>query len=606
MRKLLVCFENVKVGKKLATGFGLVLLLSVAVAICGIKNLNDISGRAEKISQLKVITDQFALSKDARLQYVKTHDEKFIGINEAGLKQVDLKIESLQAYKWRPEQQELLRTLPGAMQGYREQRAETVSETRKRESIIGSLGLTKEEADVTRLAQGYSQDPATANALNEIGKHLNGVAVRVKLLELQNTEEAQQALVRFIAESIQLMEAVKPQLSPADANTLSDVARSVAAKQESAQAYLSSYLAEEQATKMLAKSGMALTTASSSLFQEELKSTHSDISQAILWMSMIMVAAVLLSIAIAFIITRQITMPLSATLRVAQQIARGDLRAHLETTRRDELGELMQAVGAMNDELRRIIGDIRSGVTQVSLASGEIAAGNNDLSARTEEQAAALEETAASMEQLTATVKQNVDNIHHSSQLARKTSETANKGGKLVNHVVKTMNEITASSGKIGEITTVINSIAFQTNILALNAAVEAARAGEQGRGFAVVASEVRSLAQRSAQAAKEIEELIGESVERISVGSELVEQAGTTMHDIVTSIGNVTEILNEIAQASDEQNRGISQVGEAIIEMDNVTQQNAALVEESSAAANALRDQAQSLAGSVSRFVTE
>ena len=606
MRKLLVCFENVKVGKKLATGFGLVLLLSVAVAICGIKNLNDISGRAEKISQLKVITDQFALSKDARLQYVKTHDEKFIGINEAGLKQVDLKIESLQAYKWRPEQQELLRILPGAMQGYREQRAETVSETRKRESIIGSLGLTKEEADVTRLAQGYSQDPATANALNEIGKHLNGVAVRVKLLELQNTEEAQQALVRFIAESIQLMEAVKPQLSPADANTLSDVARSVAAKQESAQAYLSSYLAEEQATKMLAKSGMALTTASSSLFQEELKSTHSDISQAILWMSMIMVAAVLLSIAIAFIITRQITTPLSATLRVAQQIARGDLRAHLETTRRDELGELMQAVGAMNDELRRIIGDIRSGVTQVSLASGEIAAGNNDLSARTEEQAAALEETAASMEQLTATVKQNVDNIHHSSQLARKTSETANKGGKLVNHVVKTMNEITASSGKIGEITTVINSIAFQTNILALNAAVEAARAGEQGRGFAVVASEVRSLAQRSAQAAKEIEELIGESVERISAGSELVEQAGTTMHDIVTSIGNVTEILNEIAQASDEQNRGISQVGEAIIEMDNVTQQNAALVEESSAAANALRDQAQSLAGSVSRFVTE
>ncbi|RJT10085.1 methyl-accepting chemotaxis protein [Rahnella inusitata] len=609
MRKLLVCFENVKVGKKLATGFGLVLLLSVAVAICGIKNLNDISGRAEKISQLKVITDQFALSKDARLQYVKTHDEKFIGINEAGLKQVDLKIESLQAYKWRPEQQELLRTLPGAMQGYREQRAETVSETRKRESIIGSLGLTKEEADVTRLAQGYSQDPATAvtaNALNEIGKHLNGVAVRVKLLELQNTEEAQQALVRFIAESIQLMEAVKPQLSPADANTLSDVAHSVAAKQESAQAYLSSYLAEEQATKMLAKSGMALTTASSSLFQEELKSTHSDISQAILWMSMIMVAAVLLSIAIAFIITRQITTPLSATLRVAQQIARGDLRAHLETTRRDELGELMQAVGAMNDELRRIIGDIRSGVTQVSLASGEIAAGNNDLSARTEEQAAALEETAASMEQLTATVKQNVDNIHHSSQLARKTSETANKGGKLVNHVVKTMNEITASSGKIGEITTVINSIAFQTNILALNAAVEAARAGEQGRGFAVVASEVRSLAQRSAQAAKEIEELIGESVERISAGSELVEQAGTTMHDIVTSIGNVTEILNEIAQASDEQNRGISQVGEAIIEMDNVTQQNAALVEESSAAANALRDQAQSLAGSVSRFVTE
>ncbi|KQN48493.1 methyl-accepting chemotaxis protein [Serratia sp. Leaf51] len=609
MKRLLISFENVRVGKKLALGFGLVLLLSVAVAVCGIKNLNDISVRAEKISQLKAITDQFALARDARMQYVKTHDEKFIAANEESLKQVDEKIASLQTYPWRGEQLQMLQTLPGAMQGYREKRAETVSETRKRESIVGALVLTREEADVTRLAQSYTQDPATvgtANALNEISKHLTGVAVRVKLLELQNTEEAQQALVGFIAESIQLMDAIKPQLSAADVNALTDVERSVTGKQESAQAYLASYLAEEQATKELAKSGAVLTTASSSLFQEELKATHSDINQAILWMSLITVAAILLSMATAFIITRQITTPLSATLRVAQQIARGDLRADLHTSRRDELGELMQAVGEMNDDLRRIIGDIRSGVSQVSHASAEIAAGNNDLSARTEEQAAALEETAASMEQLTATVKQNVDNIHHSSQLARATSETANKGGKLVNHVVKTMNEITASSGKIAEITTVINSIAFQTNILALNAAVEAARAGEQGRGFAVVASEVRSLAQRSAQAAKEIDELIGESVERISAGSELVEQAGATMHDIVTSVGNVTEILNEIAQASDEQNRGISQVGEAIVEMDNVTQQNAALVEESSAAANALRDQAQSLAGSVSRFVTE
>lgn len=322
-------------------------------------------------------------------------------------------------------------------------------------------------------------------------------------------------------------------------------------------------------------------------------------------MTSLLGAAVLLSIGIALLISRQIVKPLADTLEVARQIARGDLRAHLNTTRRDELGELMQAVDEMNTDLRRIIGDIRTGVTQVSHASAEIAAGNNDLSARTEEQAAALEETAASMEQLTATVKQNVDNIHHTSQLAGSTSETANKGGQLVSHVVKTMNEITASSAKIAEITTVINSIAFQTNILALNAAVEAARAGEQGRGFAVVASEVRSLAQRSAQAAKEIEGLIGESVERINAGSELVEQAGTTMHDIVTKVANVTEILNEITQASDEQNRGISQVGQAIVEMDSVTQQNAALVEESSAAANALRDQAQNLASSVSRFIT-
>ncbi|WP_246873142.1 methyl-accepting chemotaxis protein, partial [Pantoea ananatis] len=249
-------------------------------------------------------------------------------------------------------------------------------------------------------------------------------------------------------------------------------------------------------------------------------------------------------------------------------------------------GELMRAVGEMSDELRRIISGIRSGVTSVSQASAEIASGNNDLSARTESQAAALAQTAASMEQLTATVKQNADNIHHSSRLAQQTFDTASRGGELVTNVVSTMDEISASSGKISEITSVINSIAFQTNILALNAAVEAARAGEQGRGFAVVASEVRNLAQRSALAAKEIEALIQDSVARIRAGSQLVSQTGNTMGEIVTSVSNVTEILNEISHASEEQNRGIAQVGVAIVEMDNVTQQNAALVEQSSAAA--------------------
>ncbi|MFS2223877.1 methyl-accepting chemotaxis protein [Pantoea sp. B65] len=606
MKRIMICFENLKVGRKLALGFGLVLLLSVAVALCGIKNLQDIAERAGKVSQLKMITDHFALAKDARLQYVKTHDEQFVAINEENIQRVDEKIATLQAFHWHAEQQAMLRTLPDAIKAYRDKRTETVSETRKRKSIASDFVMTKELAEINRLAQSYPAHSVTANALNDLSKHLNEVAIRVTLLELQNSAEAQQALGQFIAESVQLIAAVQSQVSAEDAQTLSGIARAISAKQEGAQAYLASYLAEQQATKLLAKAGAELTTGSNALFAEELEAMHSDINQAMLWMSLILAVSVVSGVVIASIISRQITQPLSATLRVAREIAGGDLRADLKTSRRDELGELMQAVGEMSTDLRRIIGDIRSGVSQVSHASAEIAAGNNDLSARTEEQAAALEETAASMEQLTATVKQNVDNIHHSSQLAQTTSETANKGGQLVSHVVKTMNEITTSSGKIAEITTVINSIAFQTNILALNAAVEAARAGEQGRGFAVVASEVRNLAQRSAQAAKEIEQLIGESVGRISAGSALVEQAGSTMHDIVSSIGNVTEILNEISQASDEQNRGISQVGVAIVEMDSVTQQNAALVEQSSAAAHALHDQAKHLAGSVARFITE
>lgn len=602
-------FENLKVGKKLAFGFGLVLLLSIAVTLCGIKNLNDISIRADKISQLKVITDQFAMAKAERLEYVKTHDEKYIAMNEMNLQQVDKKIESLRSLQWDTKHLEMLNDMSEVMKTYRDKRAQTVRETQQRALVVSRFVLTREESTIKSLAQSYAQDPtraATATALADIVRHIDGVATRVKLLQFENTDESLNALTGFMIESIQQMNAVKSQLNPVDVSALEDVERSVSAKKESASDYLRSYIAEQEATQLLAKAGGKLTTLSDNIFESELSAAHDDIRKAVIWMASLLGAAVLLSIGIALIISRQIVKPLADTLEVARQIARGDLRAHLNTTRRDELGELMQAVDEMNTDLRRIIGDIRAGVTQVSHASAEIAAGNNDLSARTEEQAAALEETAASMEQLTATVKQNVDNIHHTSQLAGSTSETANKGGQLVSHVVKTMNEITASSAKIADITTVINSIAFQTNILALNAAVEAARAGEQGRGFAVVASEVRSLAQRSAQAAKEIEGLIGESVERINAGSELVEQAGTTMHDIVTKVANVTEILNEITQASDEQNRGISQVGQAIVEMDSVTQQNAALVEESSAAANALRDQAQNLASSVSRFITE
>ncbi|WP_421595587.1 methyl-accepting chemotaxis protein [Rahnella sp. PD4] len=356
-------------------------------------------------------------------------------------------------------------------------------------------------------------------------------------------------------------------------------------------------------TARLAEAGLALTSASNTLLDHEMNSLHQEVSRTISEMLVIIVAAIVTGVLISWRMTRQLTLPLRHTLQIAQRIAAGDLSTHTTSHSFDEVGQLSRAIETMNQNLHGIIGDIREGVTQVTRASGEIAAGNIDLSARTEEQAAALGQTAASMEQLTSTVKQNADNAAQASQLASDAASTAARGGKLVADVVGVMKEITVSSKQISEITTVINSIAFQTNILALNAAVEAARAGEQGRGFAVVASEVRSLAQRSGQAAKEIEGLIDKSVINVNNGSQLVAKAGDTMEEIVGSVRHVTQIIHEIASASDEQSRGISQIALAVAEMDTVTQQNSALVQQSASAAASLDEQAVNLERTVSVF---
>ena len=308
---------------------------------------------------------------------------------------------------------------------------------------------------------------------------------------------------------------------------------------------------------------------------------------------------------IAWFSTRSITRPLTQAVKVAQTVAAGDLTSHIEVDSTDETGQLLQALKDMNDSLVNIVGKVRIGTDTIATASSQIAAGNLDLSSRTEEQASSLEETASSMEELTSTVKQNADYARQANQLAASASETALKGGMVVAQVVDTMSSINASSKKIVDIIGVIDGIAFQTNILALNAAVEAARAGEQGRGFAVVASEVRNLAQRSAAAAKEIKGLIDDSVEKVSAGAKLVEQAGNTMDKIVESVKRVTDIMSEITAASQEQTSGIEQINQAIVQMDEVTQQNAALVEEAAAAAGSLEDQAGTLLQAVSAFKT-
>ena len=302
-------------------------------------------------------------------------------------------------------------------------------------------------------------------------------------------------------------------------------------------------------------------------------------------------------------ITRSLTRPAIDAVAAATRIATGDLTQNVVTTRGDEMGSILVAMQAMQTSLRSVVGGVRRSSESIATASAEIAQGNNDLSQRTEEQASALEQTAASMEELTITVKQNAESARQANQLALDASTVAIKGGEVVSQVVTTMKGINDSSKKIADIISVIDGIAFQTNILALNAAVEAARAGEQGRGFAVVASEVRSLAGRSADAAKEIKGLISASVERVEQGTALVDQAGVTMTEVVSSIKRVTDIMGEISAASTEQSAGLAQVGEAVTQMDQATQQNAALVEESAAAAESLRGQAQGLVQAVAVF---
>jgi len=324
----------------------------------------------------------------------------------------------------------------------------------------------------------------------------------------------------------------------------------------------------------------------------------------------LMLALAVLQVVLGWLFARSlalgITRPLEQAVDVAEAVAAGDLTMRVDETlaaRRDETGKLMHALHAMTGNLARIVGQVRSGTDAIATASREIATGNLDLSARTERQAGALEETASAMEELTSTVSQNADNARQANQLAASASSVAQQGGEVVSQVISTMGSINESSRKIVDIISVIDGIAFQTNILALNAAVEAARAGEQGRGFAVVASEVRSLAQRSASAAKEIKTLIDDSVSKVGSGSELVVRAGSTMDEVVSSVRQVAQIVAEITAASSEQSDGISQVNLAINDMDQTTQQNAALVEQAAAAAEAMQEQAARLSEVVSQF---
>ncbi|WP_050874933.1 methyl-accepting chemotaxis protein [Comamonas testosteroni] len=371
---------------------------------------------------------------------------------------------------------------------------------------------------------------------------------------------------------------------------------------------------KEQAKQLLGGESLKLYDASSATLQKLIK-FNSDVARSETRaseqvydraVSLLVVAAaiaVLVALGAGIWLVRSIRAPLEQAVQAADRVANGDLSGVIRVEGEDETGRLLGALERMQSSLVQTVRTVRQNAEGVASASSQIASGNADLSSRTEEQASALEQTAASMEQLGSTVRQNADNARAANQMAVNASQVAAQGGAVVAEVVETMKGINNSSQQIADIITVIDSIAFQTNILALNAAVEAARAGEQGRGFAVVAGEVRTLAQRSAEAAKEIKALINTSVQRVEQGTQLVDKAGATMADIVSAISRVTDLMTEISAASQEQSQGVAQVGEAVTQMDQTTQQNAALVEESAAAAGALRKQAQDLVQAVAVF---
>src|SRR5450830_1084936 len=341
--------------------------------------------------------------------------------------------------------------------------------------------------------------------------------------------------------------------------------------------------------------------------QAEIDKTSQQIdliaAQSRILLLIVEIAALLFGVSCAWLLTRSIIRPIRQAVALSRKVADGDLTTEIVVKRKDEVGQLLMSLQGMNSNLRNIVSNVRVGTQTIAIASREIAVGNMDLSSRTEAQASALEQTASAMEELISTVRSNADNAREASALASTASDIAIEGGRVVDQVVQTMGDINASSKKIVDIISVIDGIAFQTNILALNAAVEAARAGEQGRGFAVVASEVRSLAQRSAAAAKEIKSLIDDSVQKVGAGSRLVEQAGATMSKVVGSVQSANTLVREINTASQQQAAGIKEVNQAIVQMDGVTQQNAALVEEAAAAAHSLEDQARNLKQLVTIF---
>ncbi|TWD33281.1 methyl-accepting chemotaxis protein [Pantoea sp. SJZ147] len=599
--------ENTKIAHKLSLGFGLVLLLVVgsgSISVLRFKNIHDVYEQSNVIYDINIDVFQAKINR-LKLLY---GDEKAGKVMADYIAHASLLTQDAQQYPWQPEQQTQLQDIASQLSHFQNsitamtQAMQALAATGKQldqrnmqsQSTLYEALIKTQVTDASVLFQqllAISQlrdqlqllryDPANAAALD---------------VQLQQQSNAIQSSIT----------ALLPQLPPEAQTQLNALWSATLDVKQLSERYAAGFRALNVAESAVKADGDKSSAIIKNILQQ-MKSQNSSLTNGAINLTLLTVSiVVLLGILIAWLISRQITHPVRRNLMLAERIASGDLSATITPGGRDELGKLAGAMGAMNHRLRTIIQEVRDSVFTVSQAASSINSDNHNLSSRTEQQAAAVVQTAASMEQLTVTVKHNADNARHASQIAAEASLQAEQGGAAVSEVVQTMGDISASSKKIAEITAVINSIAFQTNILALNAAVEAARAGEQGRGFAVVASEVRNLSQRSAQAAKDIERLISESVGQITEGNNRVARAGERMGQVVNAISRVNHIVGEISSASDEQSRGIEQIARAVSELDSTTQQNATLVSASALSATALEDQALRLETLLKQFNLE
>ena len=598
--------RNITISKKLAMGFGVVLLLVAIATTLSVLRFREIRDVYEKTNLIYNINIEVFQAKINRLKYFYSSDEKSGQVMADYVDHALQLTATAQQLEWTSAEKAVIDTMGGHLDAFKTSVAAMQKSTANLLALRGALdqaGTEDLQSRYAALIRTPLEDTALSYQLYDVLFALGNLRDRALALRFSASQEARDALEKQSAATQSALESLKPQL-PEEAQT------QLQSLWEESTSYRDNSLYYYQAVQDLKATEDNVKTAgdrSSASIKEiiALVKAHNDslANTSATITALVGLIAILLGIAVSWWVTRQITRPVRENLHLAERIASGDLSANIQSRSQDEFGKLTSAMGVMNSKLRSLIGEVRHSVTRVTSAASEIADGNTDLSSRTEQQAAAVVQTAASMEQLTATVKNNADNARHASKLAAEASQTASQGGNVMRDMVATMGDINTSSRKIADITAVINSIAFQTNILALNAAVEAARAGEQGRGFAAVASEVRSLSQRSSQAAKDIEHLIAESVSRIDTGSHLVVKAGQTMEQVVHSVTRVNDIMGEISSASEEQSRGIEQIARAVSELDSTTQQNASLVSASSLAAGSLEEQARVLEELVAAF---
>ncbi|WJM86582.1 methyl-accepting chemotaxis protein [Dickeya chrysanthemi] len=595
--------RNLKISHKLYGGFGIVLLLVILASAFSSVRFFMIRDLYIKSSIMNEMGNFIDLTRIARIKFTYTLNNDNLNNLNKYLDQARQLNEKANALSWDEAYQADFKNVAQDFTDY----AKNID--RVKSSVDGMNEVTK---DIVALDQKETLSDTlytTANDINLLRQYHQTtvlyaqLADKVHLLQKEGSDAAFKAMQGVYSQAKKSFDSLNGALSAEAKNSISELGNRIERYNQSGVKY-------NEKVNQLKASDAALRATGDKLINDidgilkKIGTRNEDIINNSVFQTVISgIIAAMLGLFIAWSVTRQITRPVIANLKLAEKIASGDLSASVTVERHDELGQLTLAMMSMTEKLRQLITDIRHSVYSVAKASSDIAAGNNDLSSRTEQQSSAIVETAASMEQLTATVKNNADNARHASQISEQASDNANRGGEIIHKVVQTMDEISGSSKKISDITSVINSIAFQTNILALNAAVEAARAGEQGRGFAVVAGEVRNLAQRSSQAAKEIEGLISESVTRVNTGTVLVSDAGSAMDDIMASVKRVHDIMGEIASASDEQSRGIAQIGAAVSEMDTTIQQNASMVHESSTASNSLEEEAAKLSQLVSVF---